>query len=221
MTNSKNPVYSKWLTELFVVNLINNLSSSHNFFTAWSDFYWFNSELNWVIVVIRIHLFINYMYFKFTEPKLNAQLILTDNVGLISDGQSLADGLIHIYWNRSELEVKVLIDIHLYCCKAVNWRPAHTSKRFALKNMLQNSLYFPWSRSSIVSMAMTMKYLVMELSFLVLKICLLSLPRNQKQPNWKCFWIRAICQMERSNSKKKENTYISVLWTLLFNIHLS
>lgn len=60
------------------------------------------------------------MYHKFSEPKLNVQLLLIDNIELISDEQSLADGLIHIIWNRSELEVKVLIDIHLYCCKAVN-----------------------------------------------------------------------------------------------------
>jgi AraC family 4-hydroxyphenylacetate 3-monooxygenase operon regulatory protein len=50
------------------------------------------------------------MYHKFSEPKLNAQLLLTDNIGLISDDKSLADGLIHIIWNRSNNEVKFHID---------------------------------------------------------------------------------------------------------------
>ncbi|MFT7031734.1 MAG: hypothetical protein ACJA2S_000229 [Cyclobacteriaceae bacterium] len=33
------------------------------------------------------------MYHKFSEPKLKAQLLLTDNIGLMSDDQRLADGL--------------------------------------------------------------------------------------------------------------------------------
>lgn len=50
------------------------------------------------------------MYHKFSEPKLNAQLLLTDNIGLISDDKSLADGLIHIIWNRSNDVVQFRID---------------------------------------------------------------------------------------------------------------
>ncbi|MEQ9287283.1 MAG: helix-turn-helix domain-containing protein [Cyclobacteriaceae bacterium] len=50
------------------------------------------------------------MYHKFSEPKLNALLSLTDNVGLISDNDSIQKGLIHILWNRSEVDAVFYID---------------------------------------------------------------------------------------------------------------
>lgn len=50
------------------------------------------------------------MYHKFSEPKLNALLSLTDNVGLISDNDSIQKGLIHILWNRSEVDAVFDID---------------------------------------------------------------------------------------------------------------
>ena len=50
------------------------------------------------------------MYFKYSEPKLQSLISLTDNVGLISDDLSIKKGLIHIIWNISEEPVTFYID---------------------------------------------------------------------------------------------------------------